>query len=266
MLKKTRVVVRGAGDLATGVIYNLFQAGFQVVATEIEKPLVVRRTVSLAEAVYKGEYTVEGITGQRVAEFSNVEDVLNQDKVPVVVDPPAEIVDFWEPQVLVDATMAKKNLGTNREDAEIVIGLGPGFTAQKDVDAVIETNRGHELGKIIENGQAQPNTGIPGEIAGYRKERVLKSPVAGEFTSKRKIGEKISAGEIFGNIGDEEIKAKIDGVIRGLLKPGQQVKAGTKLGDIDPRGSTNNCYTISDKARAIGGAVITAILSLANTS
>ncbi|SJZ33414.1 selenium-dependent molybdenum cofactor biosynthesis protein YqeB [Selenihalanaerobacter shriftii] len=262
MLSDTKVVVRGAGDLATGVIYNLYQAGFQVVATEVEEPLVVRRTVSLAEAVYQGEYKVENIIAKKTEDFDKIEKILERSQVPVIVDPKAEIINYFKPDVVVDAIMAKKNLGTQINDAEIVIGLGPGFTAKKDVDAVIETARGHDLGRIIYKGQTKPNTGLPGKIKGYSKKRVFKSPDNGKFTSPRKIGDEISVGEIFGYVGDMVIESKINGVIRGLLKSGIKVKEGVKLGDVDPRSIKDNCYTISDKARAIGGAVVTSILSL----
>ncbi|KXS45289.1 MAG: xanthine dehydrogenase accessory factor [Candidatus Frackibacter sp. T328-2] len=262
MLKDIKVVVRGAGDLATGIIYSLYQAGFKVVATEVANPLVVRRSVSFAEAIYQNEFTVEGITARRIVKFSEIEEVLNAGEVPVIADPKAEVIKEWQPKVVVDAIMAKRNIGTKIDDAEVVIGLGPGFTAQKDVDAVIETARGHNLGRVIKDGSAELNTGIPGEIGGYREKRVLKSTCNGEFTSPKKIGERIITGETFGYIANQEIKAEIDGVIRGLLKSGVMVREGTKLGDIDPRGIKEYCYTISDKARAIGGAVLTATLSL----
>ncbi|MCK8827283.1 selenium-dependent molybdenum cofactor biosynthesis protein YqeB [Natroniella acetigena] len=262
MFGNIKVLVRGAGDLASGVIHALYQSGFKVVATEIETPLVVRRTVSFAEAIYQGELTVEGVRASKVDNFAKIEKILADAKVPVIVDPEAKVIDFWKPQIVVDAIMAKKNLGTRINDAEIVIGLGPGFTAKEDVDAVIETNRGHDLGRIIKEGQAQIDTGVPGQIAGYSKERVLKSSVSGIFTSDKKIGEQISSGEVFGYIGNTAIKAEVDGVIRGLIKSGIDIKVGTKLGDIDPRGIEEYCYTISDKARTIAGSVITAILSL----
>lgn len=262
MLNDIKVVVRGAGDLATGVIYNLYQAGFKVVATEMETPLVVRRTVALAEAIYQGKYTVEDVTARRINNFAKIEEVLADDEVPVIVDPEAEVIDAWQPNVVVDAIMAKRNVGSQIDDGELVIGLGPGFTAKKDVDVVIETNRGHNLGRIIEEGQAQSNTGIPGKIAGYGKKRVLHSPIEGKFSSEREIGEQISSGEIFGCVGETVITAEVDGIIRGLLKSDIDIKQGIKLGDIDPRGIEEYCYTISDKARAIGGAVITAILLL----
>jgi len=262
MFNNIKVLVRGAGDLATGVIHTLYQAGFKVVATEVENPLVVRRTVSLAEAIYQEEFTVQEVTASKVDDFVKLDRVLADAKVPIIVDPEAKVINYWQPQIVIDAIMAKRNLGTRKNDAEIVIALGPGFTAKEDVDAVIETNRGHNLGRIIKKGQAQPNTGVPGQIAGYGKERVLKSSISGIFTSDKKIGEEISVGEIFAYVGDREIKAKISGVIRGLLKSGIKVKAGTKLGDIDPRDVKENCYTISDKARTIGGAVLTAIFIL----
>ncbi|MGM0471111.1 MAG: selenium-dependent molybdenum cofactor biosynthesis protein YqeB [Bacillota bacterium] len=261
-IKEIEVVVRGAGDLATGVIYNLYQAGFRVVATEIENPMVVRRTVSFAEAIYQGKYSVEDVTAQRIEDYTEVEAVWQQDHLPIIVDPKAEIIDELKPQVVVDATMAKRNLGTQIDDAPLVIALGPGFSAGDDVDAVIETNRGHDLGRIITSGRAEANTGVPGNIEGYTSQRVIRNSTAGIFTSPHKIGDRIKQGEVFGYVGDEVIKSKLTGRIRGLLKTETPVEPETKLGDVDPRDKTDHCYKISDKARAIGGAVVTAILSL----
>lgn len=265
MLNDIQVVVRGAGDLATGVIYTLHQAGFQIVATEIEEPLVVRRTVSFAEAVYQDRVTVEGITAVKVEGFSELEGVLADREVPILVDPEAEVIDYLQPEVVIDGIMAKRNIGTKIDNAELVIGLGPGFRAGEDVDAVIETNRGHDLGRIITEGEAEPNTDIPGEIKGYSSERVLKSPTTGRFITDREIGDRVKAKEVIGYVGEKAIKAKISGVIRGLLASGIGVEQGTKLGDIDPRERTDYCYRISDKARTIGGAVLAAVLSLNQT-
>ncbi|MBM7623344.1 selenium-dependent molybdenum cofactor biosynthesis protein YqeB [Sporohalobacter salinus] len=261
MFSDISVIVRGGGDLATGVIYTLYQTGFKVIGTEISEPLVVRRTVSFAEAIYEGKFTVEEVTANRVDDFTEIKQVLSRNEVPIVVDSEAEIIDRLQPQIVVDATMAKRNLGTGLNDAFLVIGLGPGFTAGEDVDVVIETNRGHDLGRIITAGQAESNTGIPGEVKGYSTKRVLKSPTRGKFITDRRIGDSIAAGEIFGYVDNDAIKAELEGMIRGVLKSGIEVKQGTKLGDIDPRNEIDYCYRISDKARAIGGAVLTAILS-----
>ncbi|MCK8825715.1 selenium-dependent molybdenum cofactor biosynthesis protein YqeB [Fuchsiella alkaliacetigena] len=260
MITDTKVVVKGAGDLASGVIYYLAQAGFQVVATELAQPLVVRRTVSFAEAIYQGSFVVEGVMAKKAVDFGEIESVLEQGQVPILVDPQAEVINFWQPQVVVDATMAKRNLGTDIEDAPLVIALGPGFEAACDADIVIETKRGHNLGRLIYNGQAEANTGVPGEIAGYTEQRVLKSPHKGNFKPAKAIGEEIAAGEVFGYVEQSAVQAEVSGVIRGLLKSGVSVKEGTKLGDIDPRGRKKNCYTISDKARSLGGAILMAIL------
>ncbi|MCK8817582.1 selenium-dependent molybdenum cofactor biosynthesis protein YqeB [Natroniella sulfidigena] len=262
---KKRVVVRGAGDLATGVIYNLYQAGFEVVATEIAEPLVVRRTVSFAQAVYEEQVEVEGVVAKKVEDFEQIEEEISNHRVPIIVDPLGDVIDFFKPQVVVDAIMAKKNLGTEIDDAPIVIGLGPGFEAGKDVDAVIETERGHDLGRVIYQGQAKPNTGVPGDVAGYTNERVLKSPTDGQFESACEIGDPIQTGEVIGYVEEEKVVAEISGIIRGLLKSDVKVKAGTKLGDIDPRKRVKNCYTISDKARTIGGAVVVATLAMDNS-
>jgi len=256
------VLVKGAGDLATGVAHRLHRCGFQVVMTEIEQPTVIRRTVSFAEAVYVGFNTVEGVTAQFVGDALDAADVLKQGEIPVMADPEAKIALQLKPGVMVDAIMAKKNTGTRITDAPLVIGLGPGFTAGIDVHAVIETKRGHNLGRVILEGCAEPNTGIPGYIDGYTSERLIKAPADGIFVPRFDIGSLVKAGEAVGFVDDHPVEAAITGVLRGLIRGGIRVTRGQKIGDIDPRGRVEHCFTISDKARAVAGGVLEAILML----
>lgn len=264
-LDEIKIVVRGGGDLATGVIYRLHRAGFKIIVTELREPLVVRRTVSLAEAVYAGQIELEGLRAVRTDRVQAALELANGESrtIPVLIDPEGVIVREWLPDVVIDAVMAKRNvLRTSLSDAPVVIGLGPGFTAGKDVHAVVETKRGHFLGRVLYQGNAEPNTGIPGEVEGIGRERVIYSPCAGEFRSDRVIAQIINAGDIFGYVGAEPVQAGISGCIRGLLRPGTYVQAGVKVGDIDPRQDASYCFTISDKALAIGGGVLEAVLAL----
>ncbi len=253
------VIVRGAGDLATGVIIRLVKAGYRVIATEVERPTVIRRTVSLAEAVYDGEIVIEGVTGRLVSTAEDAVRMLDEGIVPVMVDPSLSILDILHPRVLVDATIAKRNLGTRMDMAPLVIALGPGFTAGVDCHAVIETKRGHSLGRVITSGSAIPNTGIPGNIAGYAQERVIHSPAAGVFRSVSNIGDIVRKGDRIAYVSDVAVLATIDGKLRGLLHDGLTVPEGFKIADIDPRGQEADHLTVSDKARAIAGGVLEAI-------
>lgn len=262
MLAKIWVVVKGAGDLATGVIYRLRCAGMQVVATELPQPLVIRRAVAFASAVYEGHWEVEGMLARRVADEEAMRRVLAAGEVPVWVDPQAKIVSWLRPDVVVDAVMAKRNTGTTPVDARVVIALGPGFVAGDDCHAVIETNRGHDLGRIIYRGQAQADTGTPGLVGGAAARRVVRAPVDGLFEGRRRIGDAVRAGEPVAEVDGQPVVAPIDGVLRGLLHDGLTVQAGLKVGDVDPRGVAAHCFTISDKARAVGGSVLEAILYL----
>ncbi len=255
------VLIKGAGDMASGIACRLFRSGFAVVMTEIAEPTVIRRTVSFAQAVFDGEMTVEGIVG-RLAEVEGVEAVLAEGEIPVLIDPDGKAVEKLKPWAVVDAILAKRNLGTSRAQAEVVIGVGPGFTAGVDVHAVIETKRGHYLGRVILDGAAIANTGVPGEIGGYSVERVVRSPRAGVFKALSKIADRVTAGEVIARVADEEVRATIDGVLRGLLQDGLEVPADFKIGDIDPRCAIEHCATVSDKARAIGGGVLEALLLL----
>ncbi|MEE9257060.1 MAG: selenium-dependent molybdenum cofactor biosynthesis protein YqeB [bacterium] len=260
------VIVKGAGDLATGIIHRLWRSGFPVIATEIENPTMVRRTVTFAECLFEDRFEVEGVAAGR-AEGNTAEEklasaraLLAEGVLPVAVDPGAEIVPLAGPAALVDAIIAKRNLGTRIDQADVVVGVGPGFTAGVDVHAVIETLRGHNIARVILEGAAEPDTGQPGPIEGYTSERLLRSPAAGAFRPRAAIGDLVEAGEAIGAVGGAEVKTQIKGVIRGLLREGIEVTEGFKVGDVDPRGIVDYCYTISDKSRAIGGGVLEAIM------
>jgi xanthine dehydrogenase accessory factor len=262
------VAVKGAGDLATGVIHRLKQAGFTVLATELPSPTVLRRTVAFAEAVTTGQMTVEGITARRAGSVADINAALTEGFVPIVVDPDAQIFRQMQPNVLVEATLSKYNSGITMNDAQIVIALGPGYEAGKDAHAVIETNRGHNLGRVYLQGSAEPNTGVPGMIGGYAGERLLRASSAGRLRGTRQIGDQVRAGEIVAMVESEEeivpIKATISGILRGLVHDDLLVSAGMKVGDIDPRAVREHCFTISDKSRAVAGGVLEAILYLMN--
>jgi xanthine dehydrogenase accessory factor len=260
------VWIKGGGDLGTGVAHRLHRAGMRVVVSELLQPLVVRRTVAFASAVYEGSITVEGVEARLAPDKGEAQNLLAQGIVPVIPDPAGAAVALLEPDVVVDARMAKCNLGTALNDASIVIGLGPGFVAGQDVHAVVETMRGHDLGRVILEGSAQPDTQVPSAIQGYSRERVLRAPCAGLFRGDLRIGEHVQRGRVVAHVSEQPVLASITGVLRGLLYDGLLVHQGQKLGDIDPRGIIEHCFTISDKARAIGGAVLEAILNLGENS
>ncbi|TSK06007.1 MAG: EF2563 family selenium-dependent molybdenum hydroxylase system protein [Geobacter sp.] len=264
-LSERVVVIRGAGEQASGIACRLYRANVRrILMLETEFPLAVRRLVSFCEAVHDGDMTVEGITAVRGERVEDVTGIWDAGKIAVLVDPAAHSLSHVRPDLLLDATLAKRNLGTSLSDAPLVIGLGPGFTAGADCHLVVETNRGHELGRVIRSGAAEPDTGIPGAIGGYTSERVLRAPVAGRFESSRSIGELVAAGEPIGRFGGVEVRSAIDGVLRGMIRPGAFVKAGVKIGDVDPRGRGEYCATVSEKARALGGAVLEALLESYN--
>ncbi len=264
------IVIKGAGDLASGIAHRLHRAGWVPVMTELAQPLVVRRAVSFAEAVYEGRATVEGVTAVRAAGEADIAVLRRQGIIPVAVDPAGELVKKMRPAVLVDASMAKKNQGTHMSDAGCVIALGPGYCAGRDVHAVVETKRGHYLGRVIVDGFAMADTGEPDPVNGYSHERLLRSPAGGVFRSCRQIGDAVAAGEIVGWVGEAgdqaapssrfPVRAATGGVLRGLIRDGCQVKAGLKIGDVDPRGNPEYCTVISDKARAVAGGVLEALL------
>lgn len=264
-IQDTLVAVKGAGDLASGVMHRLARAGFAVMATELAEPTVVRRTISFAEAVMQGSMTVEGVTAQRATSLAEITTMIAQGMIPVAVDPDGVMLRALHPTVLIEATLSKHNTGVTMNDAPIVIALGPGYEAGKDVHAVIETNRGHNLGRVYLEGGAEANTGVPGAIGGYTSERLLKAPAAGTFYGVRQIGDLAQAGETVAEIKTSDghnapVVAAIRGIVRGLLRDGLHVSAGMKVGDIDPRAAREHCFTISDKSRAVAGGALEAIL------
>lgn len=266
-MKEDIVVVRGGGDIATGTIHKLHRCGFKVVVLEIEMPSSIRRTVCFSEAIYENKVTIENVICEKANDLDEVYSILNRNNIPVVIDPCGEYIKKLKPIAVVDAILAKKNKGTTKDMAPITIALGPGFCAKKDVDIVIETMRGHNLGRIIENGYAMDNTGTPGVINGVSKERVIYSPVDGVISNIKNIGDVVKKDEIIATITNEkivtEVKATIDGVLRGIIRDKSDVEEKLKIADIDPRiNEIKNAYTISDKARAIAGGVLEAILYL----
>ncbi len=255
---------KGAGEIASAVAWRLHKANIRrIFMLEIPDPQAVRREVSFCEAIHEGSKTIEGLEAVKVDSVKGVREAWNKGNIAVLAD--TEWRDKIRPDVIVDAILAKKNLGTTTEDAPLVIGLGPGFVAGKDVHIVIETKRGHNLGKIITSGSAERNTGIPGSIKGYTAKRVLRAPVSGVFRTRRAISDAVRCGDVVGVVEETEVYAEISGIIRGLIRPGVRVTRGLKIGDIDPRGNADYCHTISDKARAISGSVLEAILRLYNS-
>lgn len=257
---KDIVVIRGGGDIATGIVHRLHRSGFQVLILEVEKPTMVRRTVSFARAIFDGQAVVEDVKAEKAYDVDDVYEIWKKGNIPVLIDSQCKILNVIKADVMVDAILAKRNLGTYRDMGSITIGVGPGFYVGKDVDVVIETRRGHDLGRLIFEGHAKLNTGIPGEILGYGKERVLKSPCDGIISNILDIGDLVKKGETIAYVNKEPVTAEIGGVLRGLIMDHSKVKKGGKIGDIDPRAEREHCFTISDKARSIGGGVLEAIL------
>ena len=255
-------LIRGAGDLASGIALRLWRSGIEVVMTDLPRPTAIRRTVSFSEAIVHGETTVEDVTARLAANADEARALLARGIVPVLADPDCACRADLHPDALVDAILAKRNLGTRRTDAPVVIGVGPGFTAGVDCHAVVETMRGHTLGRVIYTGSALPNTNIPGLIGGFAGERVLRAPADGEFRSARQIGDLVKAGDVAGYVAGEPMVCTIGGVLRGLIADGVLVHKGMKSGDVDPRGDVDNCYTASDKALAVGGGVLEALLHM----
>lgn len=260
------ILIKGAGDLATGIAYRLKKSGFDIVMTEIDKPTTVRRTVAFSQAVFDNEIVIEGIKGVKVNNINEIYKEINQGNIPIIIDEKAEIIKELRPDVVVDAIIAKKNLGTSIDDAPIVIGVGPGFEAKVDCHLVVETKRGHYLGKVIEEGSAIPNTGVPGNIGGYTKERIIRASSNGKIKPVVSIGDFVKKGDIVAYVDGVEVLAQIDGIVRGMLQEGIEVFKGMKSGDIDPRCEKDHCFTISDKARSIGGAVLEAIMYMKNNN
>jgi len=256
------VVVRSGGDLATGTIYKLARCGFNVVILETAEPTVIRRTVSFAQAVFDGAATVEGLTAIKADTADECHIILSNGQIPILVDPECQSLKELQPEVVVDAIIAKRNLGTSIDMAPIVIGLGPGFYAGRDVHAVIETSRGHHLGRLIFKGEAAPNTGTPGSIGGYSTERIVRASASGIIKNSADIGDHVEKGQVVADVEGAVVLAPLSGVLRGMIQSGINVSQNMKIGDVDPRNDPEYCYSISDKSRAIAGGVLEAILYL----
>lgn len=257
------IVVRGGGDIASGAIQKLHRSGFKVLVLEIEKPSAIRRKVAFCEAVYEKDIEIEGIKAQYAGTEKEVRDCWEKDVIPVMVDSRGKSIEIFKPLAVVDGILAKKNFGTKKSMAPITVALGPGFSAPEDVDIVIETMRGHNLGRLITEGTASVNTGVPGIIAGIGKERVIYSEFNGYIKNIEKIGSVVEKGDIVAVVEDNYIYSPISGVLRGIIRDGYKVTEGLKIADVDPRiEEKENCFTISDKARNIGGAVLEAVLYL----
>ena len=256
------IIVRGGGDLATGIIHRLHRAGFLVLILETEKPAAIRRQVSFCEAIYEGSATVEDVTAVKINDISEIPSIHAKNQIPVIVDPSGHCIQILKPAMVLDAIIAKKNLGTNRSMAPVTVAVGPGFTAGEDVDFVVESMRGHNLGRIFTSGTALPDTKVPGNIGGYTSERVLHANAAGIMRNICHIGDIVKQGQLVAEIITEDgtaipVPATIPGIIRGLIRDGYKVPIGFKIADIDPRvDQLKNCFTISDKARCIAGSVL----------
>lgn len=263
----TDVLIRGAGDLASGVAWRLHQCGFPVVMTELAAPLAVRRTVSFAEAVFSGETFVQGTRARRAADVTEARRLLVEGVIPVLVDPAAACRAELRPAVLVDATMAKVNTGMTIDDAPLVIALGPGFVAGRDCHAVVVTTRGHDLGRVLWQGPAEPAAETPDEIGGHRSVRVLRAPADGHVHARVHIGEVVGEGQVIAHVDGAPLVAPFTGVLRGIVHPSVAVHTGMKIGDLDARAEPRYCFTISDKSLSIAGGVLEAVLTwLANRS
>ncbi len=257
-----RVVVKSGGDLGTGVAWRLHRCGFRVLVTETARPTVIRRAVAFASAVYEGRVAVDGVGARLVEDDATIADAWAAGDVPVLVDAGGASIERLQPDAMVDAILAKRNTGTRISDASIVVALGPGFCAGVDCHAVVETKRGHDLGRVLLEGSAAPNTGVPGSVGGESARRLLRAPTEGVFRAARAIGDRVRAGDVVAHVGDAPLCSQLDGVMRGLLHDGLTVSGGAKVGDVDPRGVVSHCLTISDKALAVGGGVLEAILHL----
>lgn len=258
--KDILVAVRGGGDLASGVVYRLYQAGFSVVILELATPVFVRRAVAYGDAVYSGSTTVDGITARRTTQTADVQALLAQGIVPVVVDAEGALIQAMQPLVVVDARMAKQPLDTQLTDAPLVVALGPSFETGVHCHAVVETKRGHFLGRVYWNGQAAADTGQPGSVAGFTAQRVLRAPVAGHVQPHKTIGDVLAAGDMIAEVDGGAVLAPLAGILRGLVHPAAYMSSGAKIGDVDPRATREHCFTISDKALAVGGGVLEAVL------
>lgn len=260
-LRGMKILVRGAGEMASGVVHRLARSGFRVLMTETEHPLAVRRAVSFCEAVHDGSQTVEGLCARLIDSLDQAPALWEAGDLPVLVDPDFQCLAELQPAVVLDAAIAKRNLGMKPDMARLTIAMGPGFSAPEDVDLVLETNRGHNLGRLIYKGRAAANTGVPGVIGGFTHERVLRSPAEGVFEAKCELGDLVEKDQVVAVVAGAPVRTQLAGVIRGLIRPGAQVKKGLKVGDVDPRGNKEYLYTISEKARALGGSALEGILA-----
>lgn len=263
-MSESLVVIRGTGDMGTGVATRLWRSGFDVIGLETHCPLAVRRTVSFSEAVYDGRTQVEDLVAVRADSPGGAREMVGDGVVPIVVDPGGATIARLRPMVVVDAILAKRNTGTRRDMAPLVIGLGPGFAAGEDVDAVVETNRGPDLGRVYWRGAAQPNTGRPAEILGHSAGRVLRAPVDGTVEALNEIGEIVEASQVVARVGGHPVCAAFRGVLRGMVRSGTDVTVGLKIGDVDPRTDPTLCYRVSDKSLAIAGGVLEAVMMRVN--
>ena len=255
------IVIKGAGDIASGIALRLKHAKFDVVMTDIERPTAIRRTVCFSQAIVNGTAQVEDVKAEKANNAEEIKKILSMGNIAVIADEKAKIIKALKPEAIVDAILAKENLGTKIDDAPIVMGVGPGFTAGVDCHAVIEPKRGHYLGRVIKNGSAAANTGVPGNIGGYTTERIIRAVKDGAFDPVCEIGDTVKEGQTVAYIDGEAVKCSIGGVLRGILPKGTPVYKGMKSGDVDPRCVKEHCYTVSDKALAVGGGVLEAILS-----
>lgn len=261
MQRKHLAIVRGGGDLATGIIYRLWIVGYKVLCLETKCPLTVRRTISVAESVFSGTHMVENM---KSVLYNSLSEWCDYDSVAVLIDPEGKIIEALSPKLVVDATMMKRYTGTNKSMASLVLAIGPGFSAPDQVHGVVETKRGHTLGRLITNGSAIPNTGVPGMEMGYTTERLLQSPCAGYVLPKCTIGDHVEAGDLIATVKGCDVRARIPGVLRGLIHERAHVEKGLKIGDIDPRNVPEHCFSITDKALAVGGGVLEALMRFEN--
>lgn len=258
------ILIKGAGDLATGIACRLSRCGFPIIMTELPHPTAIRHTVTFSSAVFKGEMVVEGIKARIAKDGKEALSITQEGDIAVLIDYDGNWIPRLKPDVLVDAIVAKKNTGTRLEDASIVIGVGPGFTVGVDCHVAIETQRGHDLGRVLYKGSPKENTGVPGSVEGFTIERLIRAPLDGIFKPLACIGDTVEAGQTIALVNDTPVFANICGTLRGILPDGARVHTGMKSGDVDPRCCKDNCYSVSDKARAIGGGVTEAILNLGN--
>lgn len=259
-MRELKILIKGAGEMASGIAHRLYRSNLrQIIMTDMERPLCVRRAVSFCEAILEKAWMVEGVGAEVIKDLPEATAVWSRGNIGVIVDPHWSILEGIRPDVVVDAIMAKKPTGTKVNEARLVIGVGPGFRAPEDVHVVVESNRGHDLGRLIYKGQAEVYSGMPGLTSGYRKERVLRSPHAGKVRHIYKLGDIVEKGEVVLYVDETAVSAEISGVLRGLIRE-IDVWENEKLGDIEPRGEAVDWHTISDKARAIGGGVLEAIM------